>query len=110
MAMANMNLIGVFVTKLWPVQALACGGGEDGGGDGGATKNIISPKFSNFGDIITCGKFIAYGCTSGCPLVTSQELVLGSISVQVWSCGNAFAIVSRMAPFLLQVFMDDGRG
>ena len=43
-----MNLIGVFVTKLWPVQALACGGG-----DGGATKNIISPKFSNFGDIIT---------------------------------------------------------
>ena len=24
MAMANMNLIGVFVTKLWPVQALAC--------------------------------------------------------------------------------------
>ena len=27
MAMANMNLIGVFVTKLWPVQALACGGG-----------------------------------------------------------------------------------
>ena len=52
MAMENMNLIGVFVTKLWPVQALACGGG-DGGGDGGATKNIISPKFSNFGDIIT---------------------------------------------------------
>ena len=51
MAMANMNLIGVFVTKLWPVQALACGGGGDGG-DGGATKNIISPKFSNFGDII----------------------------------------------------------
>ena len=47
MAMANMNLIGVFVTKLWPVQALACGGG-----DGGATKNIISPKFSNFGDIM----------------------------------------------------------
>ena len=50
MTMANMNLIGVFVTKLWPVQALACGGG--GGGDGGATKHIISPKFSNFGDII----------------------------------------------------------
>ena len=48
--MANMNLIGVFVTKLWPVQALACGGG---GGDGSATKNIISPKFSNFGDIIS---------------------------------------------------------
>ena len=40
MAMANMNLIGVFVTKLWPVQALMCGGG----GDGGATKNIIHPK------------------------------------------------------------------
>ena len=60
MAMANMNLIGVFVTKLWPVQALACGGGDGGGGDGGdgggggggATKTIISPKFSNFGDII----------------------------------------------------------
>ena len=50
MDMANMNLIGVFVTKLWPVQALACGGGGDGGG--GATKNITSPKFSNFGDII----------------------------------------------------------
>ena len=53
--MANMNLIGVFVTKLWPVQALACGGGGgNGGGDGGggATKTIISPKFSNFGDII----------------------------------------------------------
>ena len=42
MGMANMNLIlGVCVTKLWPVQALACGGGD--GGDGGATKNIISP-------------------------------------------------------------------
>ena len=50
MAMANMNLIGVFVTKLWPVLALACGGGDGGGR--GATKNIISPKFSNFGDII----------------------------------------------------------
>ena len=46
MAMANMNLIGVFVAKLWPVQALACGGG-------GGTKNILSPKFSNFGDIIS---------------------------------------------------------
>ena len=46
MASLNMNLIGVFVTKLWPVQALACGGGGDGGG--GATKTIISPKFSNF--------------------------------------------------------------
>ena len=56
MAMANMNLIGVFVTKLWPVQALACGGGGGDGGDGGgggATKTIISPKFSNFGDIIS---------------------------------------------------------
>ena len=49
MAMANMNLIGVFLTKLWPVQALACGGGDGGG----ATKNIISLKFSNFGDIMT---------------------------------------------------------
>ena len=62
MAMANMNWTGVFVTKLWPVQALACGGGGGGGdggdggggggGGGGATKTIISPKFSNFGDII----------------------------------------------------------
>ena len=43
MAIANMNLIGAFVTKLWPVQSLAleCGGGGDGGADGGATKNII---------------------------------------------------------------------
>ena len=63
MAMANMNLIGVFVTKLWPVQALACGGGgggdggDGGDGGGGATKTIISPKFSNFGDIITYGNF-----------------------------------------------------
>ena len=47
MAIANMNLIGVFVTQLWPVQALVCGGG------GSATKNIIPPKCSNFGDIIT---------------------------------------------------------
>ena len=51
MAMANMNLIGVLVTKLWRVQALACGGGDGGdgggdGGDGGATKNIIPPKFA----------------------------------------------------------------
>ena len=45
MAMVNMNLIGVFVTKLWPVQVLVCG-------DGGATKNIIPPKCSNFGDIL----------------------------------------------------------
>ena len=43
MAMANMNFIGLLVTTLWPVQALACVGGGDGGGDGGgATKNIIS--------------------------------------------------------------------
>ena len=55
MAMANMNLIGVFVTKLWPVQALVCGGGGGDGGDGGATKNIISPKFSNFVHIISDG-------------------------------------------------------
>ena len=50
-----MNFIGVFVTKLWPVQAFVCGGdGRDGGdGGGGATKNIIPPKFSNFGDIIS---------------------------------------------------------
>ena len=52
MAMANMNLIGVFVTKLWPVQALACGGGGDDDKNGDTTKNIIAPKFSNFGDII----------------------------------------------------------
>ena len=52
MAMANMNLIGVRVTQLWPVQVLACGGedgggdsgGDGGGGDGGATKNIITPR------------------------------------------------------------------
>ena len=48
MAMANMNLTGVFVTKLWHVQALACGGGDGGG----ATINILSPTFSNFGDKI----------------------------------------------------------
>ena len=31
-----------------------CGGGDggDGGDCGGANKNITSPKFSNFGDII----------------------------------------------------------
>ena len=57
MAMASMNLIGVFVTKLWPVQALACGGGGGDGGDGGGTKTIISPKFSNFGDIINSNKY-----------------------------------------------------
>ena len=50
MAMTNMNLIDVFVTMLWPVQVSACGCG--GGDGGGATKNIIPPKFSNFGDII----------------------------------------------------------
>ena len=32
--------VGVFVTKLWSGQVLACSGG---GGDGGATKNIIPP-------------------------------------------------------------------
>ena len=51
MAMANMNLISVFVTKLRPVQTLTYGGG-DGGGGGVATKNIIPPKFSNIWDII----------------------------------------------------------
>ena len=41
------------MTKLWPVQALACSDGGDGrDGDGGATKNIIPLKFSNVGDII----------------------------------------------------------
>ena len=60
MAMANMNLIGVFVTKLWPVQALACGGGGDGGG--GATKNIIPPIFSNFGDIIMFIRIVFFYC------------------------------------------------
>ena len=39
MAMANMNLIGVFVTKLWPVQALACGAGDGGGRDGRRRRN-----------------------------------------------------------------------
>ena len=63
MAMANMNLIGVFVTKLWPVQVLACGGGDGGGdGGGGATKTIISPSFSNFGDIISLRKRLVYRC------------------------------------------------
>ena len=65
MAMANMNLIGVFVTKLWPVQALACGGGRDGGGS--ATKNIRSPKFSNFGDIImSFNMYFFVRCTFWC--------------------------------------------
>ena len=41
--MTNMNLIGYGLYK-----RLACGGGDGGG----TTKNIISPKFSNFGDII----------------------------------------------------------
>ena len=39
------------MTKLWPVQALACVGG--GGDGGGATKNIVPPKLSNFGDIVS---------------------------------------------------------
>ena len=63
MAMANMNLIRVFVTQLWHVQALACGGGD---GDG-ATKNI-SPKF--FGDIIT-DLVKREGAKRGC-----QELIM----------------------------------
>ena len=47
MAMANMNLIGVFVTTLWPVQAfkIACGGGGD-------QKHNIT-EISNLWDIIT---------------------------------------------------------
>ena len=57
--MANMNLIGVFVTKLWPVQVLVCGGGDGGGG----TKNIIPPKFSNFGDIISVQWSLFYKAT-----------------------------------------------
>ena len=56
LAMANMNLIGVFVTKLWPVQALVCGSGDGGGG--GATKNIMSPKFSNIINIFKTTIFI----------------------------------------------------
>ena len=61
MAMANMNLIGVFVTKLWHIQALACGGGgEDGDG---ATKNIISPTF---GDIIICTVFTKFVKLENC--------------------------------------------
>ena len=61
MAMANMNLIGVFVTKLWPVQAFACVVGDRGdGGNGGGTKSIILPKFSNFGDIITPNVIVHY--------------------------------------------------
>ena len=43
MAMAKMNLIGVFMTKLWHVQALACGGG-DGGGSTKTDVFIISLK------------------------------------------------------------------
>ena len=51
------GIIGLFLVlqpshSTTPVQALACGGGDGGGDGGGATKNIISPKFSNFGDII----------------------------------------------------------
>ena len=64
MAMANMNWIGVFVTKLWSVQVLACGGGGDGR-DGGATKNIISLKFSNFGDIIIFKTHLYTQCVFG---------------------------------------------
>ena len=51
------------------VMACTSVGGDGGdGGDGGATKNIISPKFSNFGDIIsvlhtqwTCVQYIKVG-------------------------------------------------
>ena len=75
MAMANMNLIGVFVTKLWPVQALACGGGDSGGA---ATKNIISPKLSNFGDIITGSLPMAHTIrpehTLAAPIITASSL------------------------------------
>ena len=88
MAMANMNLIGVFVTKLWPVQALACGGGGggDGGGDGGdgggATKTIISPKFSNFGDIIRLSVHVFLICGGhggGLCALTHYHQILGSV-------------------------------
>ena len=49
MAMANMNLIGVFVTKLWPVQTLACGGG---GGDFIHNLHSVNNCFGR-GDIYT---------------------------------------------------------
>ena len=85
MALTNMNLIGVhiFVTKLWPVQALACGGGGDGGdgGDGGATKNIISPKFSNFGDIITIFMWLQF-----CWIYMYLLLLSIYIYMSIWNC------------------------
>ena len=83
MAMANMNLTGVFVTKLWPVQALACGGGGDGGG-GGATKTIISPKFSNFGDIIMCIECVYMH------ILILENLGYGQLTVKtgIWDIGG----------------------
>ena len=51
MAMANMNMIGVFVTQLWPVQVLACGGGGGDGGDGDATRTLY-PRIFQIRDII----------------------------------------------------------
>ena len=48
-----------FLTKLWPVQALACGG--DGGGGGGVSKNIVPQTISNFGDIIIPSSNYNYG-------------------------------------------------
>ena len=60
MAMPNMKLIGEFVTQLEMPQAFWAFLYKMAtrvhfvfpNDDGGATKNIISPKFSNFGDII----------------------------------------------------------
>ena len=73
MAMANMNLIGVFITTLWPVQALACDCGRDGSG----TKNIIPPKFSNFGDIITVFHLISLiGTSVHVPLHIGQHSLI----------------------------------
>ena len=83
MAMANINLIGVFVTKLWPVQALACGGGGDGGG---ATKNIISPKFSNFGDIIMF--ILSYRNTHMQLLICSVKGVVYSLNGCCFNSGH----------------------
>ena len=55
MAVSNMNLIRALMSQLRETQALACGGGCGGGGGGGGvqTKTITSPKFPNFGDIIS---------------------------------------------------------
>ena len=78
MAMANMNLIGVFVTKLWPVQALACGGG-----DGGATKTIISPKFSNFGDIITLDTMLKHPQIANLELCFQHKSAMNNIDGRI---------------------------